>query len=85
MFYLATLPRPHYVSILTGEQYFFATGDNGADQLRALKQLERDDTPAPEPTPPPVQIVQPTARPLDMAAQTRMQLDEMKLEQLRRK
>ncbi len=77
--------KPCYVSLRTSKKYFFRDY-NGEDQLRALKQLEADDTPAPEPEPQPVTIVYaPQRQTINMGEQARAQLDEMRLQQLRKK
>ena len=47
MYYEHDKPRPHFVSLRTGKQYFYREG-TGEDRLRALRELERDDAPAPE-------------------------------------
>jgi hypothetical protein len=77
--------HPAYVSIATGKQYFFRDY-NSEDQLRALKQLEADDTPAPEPEPQSVTIVHaPQRETIDMGAYARTEMYEMRLQQLRNK
>jgi hypothetical protein len=78
MYYENGSPRPHFVSIKTGKQYFYREG-TGEDRLRALRELERDDTPPPEPEPELVSIVPVRPRPMDLGVQARLQLDEMKL------
>jgi len=78
------IPYPHFVSIKTNKHYRYRYADP-ADRIRALKQLESDDTPAPEPEPEAVQIVQPQSRPIDVRSQVRATLDEIKNEQMRKK
>jgi len=78
MYYVHDKPRPHFVSLKTGKQYFFKEG-TGEDRLRALRELERDDTPAPDPEPEPVKIVPPRPRPLDADELVRITADEMKV------
>ena len=68
MYYLIDNGPPHYVSIATGKKYFYRQDATGEDRLRALKQLEADDTPAPKPEPEPVQIVPLRPRPFDVGA-----------------
>jgi hypothetical protein len=86
MYYVNGSPRPHFVSLKTGKQYFYREG-TGEDRNRALAELERDDTPAPEPEPEPVTIVHGSQRrPIDdYGAKVRMQLDEIKLDEMRKK
>lgn len=84
MYYEHDKPRPHFVSLRTGKQYFYREG-TGEDRLRALRELERDDTPEPEPEPEPVTIVPLRPRPLDVGANVRMQLDEMRLHEKSKK
>ncbi len=79
MFYADDKPRPHLVSIKTGKKYFYREG-TGEDRLRVLKQLETDDTPAPEPESEPVQVVPVRSRPMDADALIRITSDEMKLQ-----
>jgi len=79
MYYLDDNGPPHYVSLKTGKQYFYKPDATGADRMRALRELERDDTPPPEQEPKPVQIVPVRPRPMDFGVQARIQLDEMKL------
>jgi len=81
MYWLNDNGPPHYVSIRTGKKYFFREDGQGHDRQRALKQLERDDTPAPEPEPEPVRVVPVRPRPMDFGAQARIQLDEMRSKQ----
>jgi len=80
MYYLDDNGPPHYVSTRTGKKYFFKPDATGEDRLRALKQLEADDTPPPEPEPEPVQIVPVRPRPMDIGVQARIHLDEMRLQ-----
>ncbi|HEY4720717.1 MAG TPA: hypothetical protein VII92_02630 [Anaerolineae bacterium] len=83
MFYVSDQPGgQHLVSIKTGKRYYFRGPIEGDDYVRAARELERDDTP-PEPAPEPVRIVPVKPRPFDHGAQTRIQLDEMKLQQMR--
>ena len=84
MYYEHDKPRPHFVSLRTGKQYFYREG-TGEDRLRALRELERDDAPAPELTPEPITIVPPRPRPFDQGASVRMLLDEMKIEEMRKR
>jgi hypothetical protein len=84
MFYVDGVPRQNLVSLKTGKRYFFRGPIEGEDYVRAARELERDDTPAPEPEPEPVQIVPPKPRPFPQGSHLRMQLDEMKLEQMRK-
>jgi hypothetical protein len=83
MFYESGDPRPHLVSLRTGKQYFYREG-TGEDRLRALKELERDDTPAPAKEPEPIAVAPPQPRPFDHGASVRMQLDEIRLHEKRK-
>jgi hypothetical protein len=84
MYYVDDKPQPHYVSIATGKHYPFKLYDSD-DKLRALKQLEADDTPSSEPRSKP-ELPEPTFQgAFHPAMQVRIQLDEMRLQQLRKK
>jgi hypothetical protein len=86
MFYVDSAGQSQWlVSIKTGKRYYFKGPIEGEDWQRAARQLESDDTPPPEPEPEPVQLVKPKPRLMDFGSQARMQLDEMRLEERRKK